>query len=89
MQHLFGEYDAEWSYEARSKVRALQILELERGTAEYYVDFLDGDSLEALEGVNCLGDLREQVANLMAHHLRIAGRIDSVSQETEAFATAT
>ena len=72
MQHTFGEYDAEWSYEARSTARAREILELERGTAEYYVDFLDGDGLEALDRINSLGDLRELVANLMFHHMRAA-----------------
>ena len=53
------------------------------------MDFLDGDGLEALDRVNSLGDLRELVANLMVHHMRAAGRIDSVSRGTEAFATAT
>ena len=37
--------------------------------------------MEALERVGP-GDFRELVANLMVHHLRVAGRIDSVSQET-------
>ena len=82
MQHPFGEYDADWSYEARSTARAREILGLERGTGEYHLDFLDGNALEALDRVNSLGDLRELVANLMVHHLRISGRIDSISWGT-------
>ena len=82
MQHPFEEYDPDWSYEARSTARVREILRLERGTGAYYVDSLDGDGLEALDRVNSLGDLRELVVNLMTHHLRIAGRIDSVSQGT-------
>ena len=89
MQHTYGEYDAEWSYEARATARAREILGLERGNGEYYVNFLDGDGLEALERVNSLGDLRELVANLMTHHLRVADKIDGVFRGTEAFGTAT
>ena len=79
MQHPFDEYDADWSYEARSTARVRETLGMERGIGEYYVYFLDGDGLEALDRVNSLGDLRELVANLMVHHLRVAGRMDVVS----------
>ena len=48
-----------------------------RGVSHY----LDGDSLKALDRVDP-GDLRELVANLMVHHLRIAGKMDTVSWET-------
>ena len=37
--------------------------------------------MEALERVD-QGDLRELVANLMTHHLRISGKIETVSQGT-------
>ena len=61
-----------------------EILDLERRSGDYQVNFLDGDRLEALGRVNSLGDLRELVANLMVHHLRIGGKMDTVSQGTPA-----
>ena len=63
-------------------VRAREILELERGTAEYYVDSLVGDGPETLDQINSLDGLRELVANLIVRHLRISGKLDTVSRET-------
>ena len=47
------------------------------------VVYLGDDGLRALDGV-ALDDVRELVANLIVYHLRIAGRIDTVSQRTPA-----
>ena len=83
LQHPFGEFVAEWSYEAGATSRAREVLGLELRAGGRGVHYLDGDGLKALENVD-QGDLRELVANLMVHHLRIVGRMDTVSRETVA-----
>ena len=42
---------------------------------------MNGEGLKALASV-ASGDLRELVANLMVHHLRVGGKMDTVSQGT-------
>ena len=81
LQHPFGEFVPEWSYEngAASRVREILNLPVKRGMRGAH--FLDGDRFQALEGVADAG-LRELVANLMTHHLRQAGKLAVVSQET-------
>ena len=81
LQHPFGEFVAEWSYESGATSRAREILGLDLRTGMRGVHYLGDDGLNALDQVD-QGDLRELVANLMTHHLRVAGRIDTVSRET-------
>ena len=80
-QHPFGEFVREWSYEAGATSRAREILGLELRTTSRGVHYLDGDGLKALDQVADV-DLRELVANLMVHHLRVAGRMNTVSRGT-------
>ena len=82
LQHPFGSYAAEWSYEAGATSRTRELLGLEPVQTAQGVRFWDGDGLRALDGVADV-DLRELVSNLLTHHLRQAGRLDLVSQETE------
>ena len=44
-------------------------------------DFTRVVDLEYLQGV-APGDLRELIASLMTHHLRLAGKMETVSRET-------
>ena len=81
LQHPFRHYTADWSYEARATSRAREILGLEFRTGDHGVQFINEEGLKALASVD-QGDLRELVANLMVHHLRIGGRLDTVSQGT-------
>ena len=81
LQHPFWEFIAEWSYESRATTRIREILGLDLRTGTRGVDYLEGDGLAALENVADV-DLRELVANLMLHHLRIAGKMDTVSRGT-------
>ena len=83
LQHPFGEFLAEWSYEAGATAKAREILGMELRTGTRGVEYLDGHGLEAFDNVADM-DLRELVANLMVHHLRIAGKMDTVSQGTAA-----
>ena len=87
LQHPFGAFVPEWSYQAGATSRVLEILGLQLRQG-YRGHHLDGDGLKALEQVDT-GDLRELVANLMTHHLRQAGKLDvgDVSQGTEEPAT--
>ena len=80
LQHPFGELVAEWSYESRATTRIREILGLDLRTGTRGVYYLEGDGLAALENVADV-DLRELVANLMLH-LRIAGKMDTVSRGT-------
>ena len=82
LQHPFGEFIAEWSYEAGATSRVREILDLEIRTGMRGVHYLDDDGLKALDRVGP-GDLRELVANLIVHHLRIVGKLDTVSRETD------
>ena len=43
---------------------------------------LNGDNFKALDSVADVC-LRDMVANVMVHHLRIVGRVDAVSQGTQ------
>ena len=79
LQHPFGEFVGDWSYErGDSRAREVLGLELRRG-----LNYLGNDGMRALQRV-APGDLRELVVNLMTHHLRLSGELDSapVSQET-------
>lgn len=86
LQHPFGrppgDYVDGWSYEAGATSRVREILGVELRTSRTGVHYLDDEGLKALEGVVSRGDLRELVANLMVHHLRLAGKLHAVSQGT-------
>ena len=77
LQHPFKIYTADWSYEAGATSRAREILGMEFRTGDHGVQFMNGEGLKALASVTS-GDLRELVANLMVHHLRIGGKMDTV-----------
>ena len=83
MQHPLGEFVPDWSYESGATSRAREILGIELRTGMRGVVYLGDDGLRALDGV-ALDDVRELVANLIVYHLRITGRIDTVSQRTPA-----
>ena len=79
--HPFGEFLGGWSFESGATTRAREILGIEFKTGDRGVHYLDGAGMKALENV-APEDLRELVANLTAHHLRLTGRLSTVSQET-------
>ena len=85
LQHPFGrppgDYVEGWSYEAGATTRVREILGVELRTSSTGVHDLDDNCLEAVQRVN-RGELPELVANLMVHHLRLAGKLDAVSQGT-------
>ena len=81
MQHPFGVWHKNWSYEAGATAKARELLGIELRTGWRGPEYLEGAALSALDSVDP-EDLRELVANLMVHHLRIAGRIAPVPQET-------
>lgn len=72
---------ADWSYESLATSKTKEILNLELKTGNRGVHYLNGDELKALEAVDPR-DLRDLVVWLTVHHLRIARRLDAVSQET-------
>jgi len=86
LQHSFGrppgDYVEGWSYEAGAMSRVREILGVELRTSRTGVHYLDDEGQKALKGVVSRGNLRELVANLMVHHLRLAGKLDAVSQGT-------
>ena len=81
-QHPFEHYDEHWSYEGGALTKAREILGVEdlndSWQVQRYGTVLDVAKLDGLDPA----DVRELVANLMAHHLRESGRIEAVSQET-------
>ena len=82
LQHPFGQpprdYVEDWSYEAGATTRIREILGVELRTSSTGVHDLGDNCLEALERVD-RGELPELVANLMVHHLRLAGKLGAVS----------
>ena len=81
MQHPFGVWHENWSYEAGATAKARELLGIELRTIWRGPRSLEGKALEALDHIDP-GDIRELVANLMVHHLRIAGRMNTVSRGT-------
>ena len=73
--HPFGRaYEEGWSFEAAVTARARELLGREFAEAtEGRPVYLEGRQMEALDGVDP-GGLRELVAHLMAHQLRISGQ---------------
>ena len=75
-----GAWHKDYSYESASTARARELLGLEpttdhRGRSpQTYIDLAELASIET-------GNLRELVASLLTHHLRLAGRIEAVSWE--------
>ena len=76
--HPTGAYHEDYSYESAAGTRARELLNLE---AEADWRLQTRIELEALASVEP-GEVRELVASLMTHHLRLAGRVGTVSRET-------
>ena len=80
-QHPFGEPFKRWSWETGSVARICELLSAEQpsfeqwGRRPYGHAEIDPESLQDVAD----GDLRDLVANLVVHHLRQAGRMDTVS----------
>ena len=85
-QHPFGEPFKKWSWETGAVARVCDLLRAEKpafeqwGRHPYGHAEIDADSLQDVAD----GDLRDLVANLVVHHLRQSGRLESVSRETAA-----
>ena len=76
--HPTGAYHKDFSYESAAGTRARELLNLE---AESDWRLQTRIELEALASVEP-GEVRELLASLMTHHLRLAGKVETVSQET-------
>ena len=76
--HPTGAYHKDFSYESAAGTRARELLNLE---AEADWRLQTRIELEALASVEP-GEVRELLASLMTHHLRLAGKVETVSQET-------
>ena len=85
-QHPLGSYHKDYSYEVASTARARELLSVECGAKGWRMEPGTAVGLESLKGVEP-DHLRELVASLMTHHLRMAGQIDTVSRETPASVT--
>ena len=87
-QHPLGAFHEDWSYQGGPAARVRELLGAEvteygrwdRGSRSVDVKSLDGVAAEHLP---------ELAAALVAHHLRLAGRIATVSSETPAAPLAT
>ena len=83
-QHPFGEPFKKWSWETGAVARICDLLRAERPVFEqwerkpYGHAEIDPESLQEVVD----GDLRDLVANLLVHHLRQAGKLETVSPET-------
>ena len=78
--HPIGAYHKDFSHESAAGARARALLALE-AMAEADWGWREPQThidLEALASQP--GDLREFVASLMTHHLRLAGKVEAVSQ---------
>ena len=78
LQHPLGAYHEAFSYESGAAARVRELLGIEGS-------YRNSAALKTLPDV-ALGDLRELAAALVAHHLRIAGKLETVSRETPASA---
>ena len=76
--HPTGAYHKDFSYESAAGTRARELLGLE---AESDWRLQTRIELAALASVEP-GEVRELLASLMTHHLRLAGRVGTVSRET-------
>ena len=71
-----GFYDEDWSHESGLGEMVSDLLGSESLTMEWHVPVINADSIAALSGDGA----RKLVAALMTHHLRLAGKIDTVSR---------
>ena len=82
-QHPLGEPIKKWSWETGVVARICDLLRAEKpifeqwGRRPYGHVEIDADSLQDVAD----GDLRDLVANLVAHHLRQAGKMDTIARE--------
>ena len=82
-QHPLGNFHKEYSYESAATVRVRELLSLECGTKGWRNEPGTTVDLDALQGLKP-GDLKELVASLITHHLRMSGQIDTVASQTPA-----
>ena len=82
-QHPLGNFHKEYSYESAATVRVRELLSLECGTKGWRNEPGTTVDLDALQGLKP-GDLKELVASLITHHLRMSGQIDTVASHTPA-----
>ncbi len=82
-QHPFGEPIKKWSWETGAVARICDLLRAEQpafeqwGRKPYGHAEIDAESLQDVAD----GDLRDLVANLVVHHLRRSGKMETVSGE--------
>ena len=76
-----GSKDSLWNCDSGATFNAREILGLKYRTGDRCVHYLERGNFKALDSVADVG-LRDQVVNVMVHHLRIVGRVDAVSQGT-------
>ena len=76
-QHPLGAYHKDYSYESAATTRARELLAVEPSAGRRPAPL----TTEAVARVGD-GDIRELAASLITHHLRIAGKIGTVSRET-------
>ena len=82
-QHPLGSFHEKYSYESAATVRARELLSLECGTKDWRNEPGTTVGLESLQGVDP-GHLKELVASLITHHLRMSGQIETVASHTPA-----
>ena len=75
--HPLGAYHKDYSYESAATTRVRELLAVEPSAGRRPAPL----TTEALAGVEP-SDIRELAASLITHHLRIAGKIETVSRET-------
>ena len=75
LQHPFGVYQQDWSYESGAAARIREMLGIENPRIVGGLLDLDAESLDVVAKVGP-GGLRELIANLMAYHLRLAGQLE-------------
>ena len=83
-RHPLGRFHEDWSYEGVPAARVRELTKAEDGEdrtrRRWAWTVIDPDALQSVES----SAFRELVAALMAHHLRLAGKLETgVSQETD------
>ena len=81
-QHPLGAFHEDWSYEAAPAARVRELTGGESvGNGSRWDERKTVIGLDSLQSVTS-GELRELLAALMTHHLRLAGELETVPQQT-------
>ena len=81
-QHPLGIFHEEWSYEAAPAARVRELTSGKSvGNGSQWNQRKTVIDLDSLQSVTS-GELRELLAALMTHHLRLAGELETVPQQT-------